>query len=596
MQIKLDKHKRKSGIKTQIRIVEAFRPAPGAAPKQRTIESLGYLEDKENPEEFMEKLRKSVAARNQEKSVTINLDFSAKNKDKSNLSRNYGALFIEKIYNLLQLPQFFADQRIYKADYDLNAIFFFLTVMRILDPDSKRATFMGAETLYGRSFDFDLPDIYRALDKIDALKSKLEEHLNKRIGALCQREPSCLYLDATNYYFQTDFAREGSLPQKGVSKEHRLEPIVQMGLILDSNGLPILSEAFPGNTSDCSMLIPMVKRAIACNPKERYVVVADKGLNSSANIDYLVNREFGYVFSQTLRGTKGKRYEEHLFSDDNYIVNSDGSYKYKVVTETYFGIDASGKKIERQRKALLYWDLKDAELARKKRGVKVKRSQKALKNRAYMIDHSSLEYVKESVCDPDSGEILEQAQKSYSLDTSKIAAEEKYDGYFCIITSEMDYDAQKIRETYSHLWKIEQSFRITKSDLDSRPVYVQLDARIRAHFFICHVALLIVRLFELALGGRGISAERIQTVLRRCTLSEPSLGILHLHEIGGKRQFASYVNDSGVLTYSMKTTGQDEIFADYQLLQAAFGITLDAAYIRQEQFNQIIKNSHVALP
>ena len=535
-----------------------------------------------------------MAERNQENSLTLNLDLSVKNKDSSNISKNYGYLFIEKFYNLLELPQFFAQNRSSKANYDVNEIFFFLLVMRILDPDSKRATFMGNQTLYMKSFDFDLSDIYRALDEICKLKSALEEHLNKRIGQLMKRNSSCLYLDATNYYFEKDFAIEQTLPQKGVSKEHRLEPIVQMGLILDSNGLPILSEVFPGNTSDCKMLIPMVKKAIKSNISLRYVVVADKGLNTSDNIDFLVNGNHGYVFSQILRGKKGKRYEEALFQDEGYVINKDGTYKHKLITETYTGKDSAGNKVERQRQVLLYWSEKEAALARKKRDCKVKRSQKALKNSVYLIDHSKMEYVKETVYQPN-GEVLDNAKKGYCIDENKIREEEKYDGYFCLITSEMNYDERKIRQTYSQLWKIEHSFRVTKSDLNSRPVYVQLDNRIRAHFFICHAALLILRLFEHALGSDKISCERIQNVLRHCTLSEPSVGIVHLHEIGGKQAFSSSLDHSGRIKYSTRVSGEDEIFSDYQRLQTAFDIQLDAAYIRQEKFNQIMKTSRVAL-
>ena len=595
MQIKLDKHKRKNGIRTQIRLVEGYRPAPGASPKQRLVENLGYLEDKENPELFLAKLRARVAEMNQSPSTTLNIDLDMKNRDKRNVSQNYGYIFIEKIYNLLRIPQFFVQRRNSRATYDLNGIFFFLTTMRILEPDSKRATFMGSQNLYMKKFDFALADIYRALDEIASLKSELEEYLNKRIGELFARDPSCLYLDATNYYFETDFAREGCLPQKGVSKEHRLDPIVQMGLILDSNGLPILSEVFPGNTADSTMLVPMVKKAIASHPGERYIVVADKGLNSSNNIDFLENQGHGYVFSQTLRGTKGRRYAEDLFQDKGYTVSRDGSYKYKLITETCLGKDATGKKVQRQRSVLFYWDRKDAELARKKRESKVKRSQKALKNRAYLIDHTKMEYVKEVVYEPHSGEILSDVQKGYCLDTTKISEEEKYDGYFCLITSEQNYDAQKIRETYSHLWKIEQSFRITKSDLDSRPVYVHLDDHIRAHFFICHVGLLILRLLEKALGGRSISAERVQKVLHRCTLSEPAAGLLHLHDLGGKIAFSSSLDNTGRLVYSMEPNGQDELFEDCQRLQQAFGLQFDAAYMRREQFNRIMKECHVAL-
>lgn len=187
MQIKLNKYHTKNGTKTQVRIVEAYRPRPGASPKQRTIESLGCLEDQENPQKFLDELKIRVAEMNQGNTATLNLPLTRKNQDEANVTKNYGFLFLEKFFQLLQLPQFFEKHRTSKARYDLYEIFFFLTVMRILDSDSKRATFMGNQTLYGKTFDFSLADIYRALDEIAELKDALQNHLNSRIGAILER-------------------------------------------------------------------------------------------------------------------------------------------------------------------------------------------------------------------------------------------------------------------------------------------------------------------------------------------------------------------------------------------------------------------------
>ncbi|MDO4575606.1 MAG: hypothetical protein Q4D98_10390 [Planctomycetia bacterium] len=181
------------------------------------------------------------------------------------------------------------------------------------------------------------------------------------------------------------------------------------------------------------------------------------------------------------------------------------------------------------------------------------------------------------------------------IDLEKIRTEEKYDGFFGIVTSELDWGERTIRQTYAQLWKIEQSFRITKSDLSSRPVYVQLDSRIRAHFFICHVSLLILRLFELALGQERISSERIQNVLRHCTLDELTSGILHLHGVGGKQSFTSHLDAAGSLVYTLTPSGHDEIYSDFTRILAAFNLPLDFSYIRREQFDKAVQNATLAL-
>ena len=163
---------------------------------------------------------------------------------------------------------------------------------------------------------------------------------------------------------EMDFAREGTLPQKGVSKDHKTEPIIQMGLLLDSNGMPLLHECFPGNTSDTLVLQPMVEQVRKSGMTTgRIIVVADKGLNSAKNIDYLCNDGNGYVFSQILKGKKGSRYHARMFDETRYTYNSDGSYKWQLFEESFIGFDQNGKKIQRKRKVLIYWSAAQAKAA-----------------------------------------------------------------------------------------------------------------------------------------------------------------------------------------------------------------------------------------
>ena len=220
-------------------------------------------------------------------------------------------------------------------------------------------------------------------------------------------------------------------------------------------------------------------------------------LNYTSNINYIVNNNDGYVVSQILKGKKGNRYHEQLFEESNYTYNQNGTFKYKLFEEDYEIINLEGEKETRKRKVLIYWKLEDAILEAKKRDDKLARALKSLGNNAYAIKHTYEQYIKELHTVDETGEIADKVERV--LDNDKVSEDAKYDGYFCIITSELDYDYKKILEVYGNLWKIEESFRITKSDLEVRPIYVNTTEHINGHFMICYTALVIIRLLQLKL-------------------------------------------------------------------------------------------------
>lgn len=252
---------------------------------------------------------------------------------------------------------------------------------------------------------------------------------------------------------------------------------------------------FKGNTSDTKTLQPVVKEIKANYNLNRLIVVADKGLNSTSNINYIVNSNDGYVVSQILKGKKGNRYHEQLFEESDYTYNQNGTFKYKLFEEDYEIINLEGKKETRKRKVLIYWKLEDAILEAKNRDDKLARALKSLGNNAYAIKHTYEQYIKELHTVDETGEIADKVERV--LDNDKVSEDAKYDWYFCIITSELDYDYKKILEVYGNLWKIEESFRITKSDLEVRPIYVNTTEHINGHFQICYTALVIIRLLQL---------------------------------------------------------------------------------------------------
>ena len=322
----------------------------------------------------------------------------------------------------------------------------------------------------------------------------------------------------------------------------------------------------------------------------RLVVVADKGLNSSKNIDALVNAGDGFVFSQILKGTKGQRYANKLFDEQGWIANTDGTYQYKLFNEEYTGKNVDGIKETRTRRVLLYWSQADANVAKRKREEKLEKAARSVKNNAYSIKKGVDEYTKENIVDLETGEMLKNTKKLRSIDFEKAEADALFDGYFCIITSELNYDEQKIRQVYGGLWRIEQSFRILKSNLYARPVFVSKNQHIRAHFLICFVALLLMRIMQFKMGKNALSAERISRALRAATCRLLKGGVILLDDVGGAIAFQKIPNKTGEMVDTLAYSDEDEIALDYKRIQGAFGLDFYNIFHRQELFNKILSS------
>jgi transposase len=594
--VKIDKRTNADGTpRTQVRVVEGYRPGPGMPTKQRTIRDFGYLEDQEDPEAFMAKVKEFDANyRAENVPLRIEAPGTARMYCAENRRQNYGYKFLEAVYNLLEINSFIKDfEKLHKfrGEYSPGDIFKFLVLARILRPDSKRASCQMKDGFYGMHTDFTLPDVYRSLDYFTDFEVELQRHLNERVKETIGRDLSYAFYDVTNYFFEIDFPdSEDDLRKKGVSKEHRTDPIVAMGLFLDSNGLPVSMSIFPGNTSDSLTLQPTMKDVKESYGLGRLIVVADKGLNSSKNIDAIVNNGDGFVFSQILKGKKGQRYNEKLFDKSGWTSNESDTYRYKLFKEEYDGKDKDGKKEIRIRKVLLYWSKAEADMARRKREEKLEKAERSVRNNAYSIKKGVDEYTKEAIVDKETGEVLENTKKLRSVDLEKAEQDAMYDGYFCIITSELDYDERKIRQVYGGLWRIEQSFRIMKTDLYARPVFVSKNEHIRAHFLICFVALLVIRIIQNRMGEKALSAERIARALGTATCQILKGGIIHLDDVGGAIAFQKVQNKKGEIVDTLVYSDEDEIALDYKLIQDMYGTDCYNIYWRQEVFNKFLKN------
>jgi len=439
--------------------------------------------------------------------------------------------------------------------------------------------------------DFELEDVYRSLDTLSIMETELQRHLNEKIKKTVGRDLSHAFYDVTNYFFEIDFPDgEDDLRKRGVSKEHRTDPIASMGLFMDNNGLPVNMSIFPGNTSESLTLQPTMKDVKESYGLGRLTVVADKGLNTSKNIDAIVNAGDGFVFSQILRGKKGQRYNDKLFEAEGWNTNKDETYRHKLFEEEYTGKDKEGKKVIRKRKVLLYWNKAEADMTRRKREEKLEKAERSVLNNAYSIKKGIDEYTKENIVDKKTGELIENTVKHRSVNIEKAEADALYDGYFCIITSELEYDEQQIRQVYGNLWRIEQSFRIIKSDLYARPVFVSNNNRIRAHFLICFTALLIIRIIQHCMGDNAISAERIARVLNAAVCRVFKGGIVHLDDVGGAVAFAKRMDKTGKLVDTLDFTDEDEIALDYRKIQDLFGTDCYNVYLRQEFFRKFLNS------
>lgn len=517
----LHKSRRKDG-RVYLALAEGYRK--DGKVRHRTVESLGYLDELQktydDPIAHFKQVceEANAAARAERRGVQITIHPQQKIDKREVARKNVGSAVLLAVYDAFGAETVIRNAtRGSKAAYDANAVMRLLTVERIIDPGSKK----GAWENRGRHFfrcEFSLEDTYRALDVLCGCRDRVVSAINRSVDKMGIRDTACVFYDVTNYYFEVDDADgEGGLRQKGMSKEHRKSPIVQMGLLQDSRGIPIGYRLFPGNTPDpCTMLdvLAEMKRDYG---QDRVVVVGDKGNNCSANIAALVARGDGFVYSQSIRGTKSDaELKNWVLSDDGYecAANADGRVTYKVKsrqgckTVSVEGPDGAKRKVDVEVKYVAFWSEKYERRARKERQAAVDKARRLIADPgAYTAaaHFGAAKYVKGLSVDGRTGELLEAAT-ALEFDEDRLAADEACDGYYCIVTSETGMGDGAVIEAYRGLWRIEESFKVTKSDLETRPVYVSRQEHIEAHFLTCYVALCILRAIQVLTGGRYSAA------------------------------------------------------------------------------------------
>ena len=523
----LKKTPNKSG-RINLAIVDGYYDKATKKTKHKVIESLGYLDELEkqydDPIDYFTKRAKKLTEEKKARQAPINFTFYDSDRlcIGDNLRKNFGYAALSKIYHELELDKFLNNrQRHTKESYDANTIMKMLVYSRILAPASKKSSFDHREMFFEKT-NYSLDDVYRCLSFLNKHKETIQVWMNDKIKENYGRDTSLIYYDVTNYYFETD--EQNDFLHKGVSKEHRPNPIVQMGLFMDNNAIPITYELFAGNTNDCLTYRPNFGRIKKQFNLGRVISIADKGMTTGDNIWYTINTPThdGYVFSMSIRGAE-KSMKEYVLDDEGYVwLGKEYKRKSRKYPRTIQLTSASGKKIKKQvdEKQVVFWSEKYAKRAKAEREAALAKARNLAANPGSYTratSYGAAKYVKKIDYDKDTGEIL-TSSSILDIDEDLIREEEALDGYYMLLTSEMDTPDDKIIDMYRGLWRIEESFKITKSELEARPVYVWTREHIEAHFLTCFVALTISRILEMKLEHK-YSTERIIDSLSRAECS-----------------------------------------------------------------------------
>ena len=512
-----------SNGKIYLSFVQGYRDENGKV-KQKTIEKIGYLDDLkkqfDDPIAHFKQIAKNKANEDINELVIKNLN-AQKIKD-NDKQRNLGYIILKQLYNELGLKVFFKNkQKKLKINYDLNSIFELLIYSRILFPASKNETYKNKDVFFDK-FDFSLKDLYRSLDYFNGFKDELQTLIWNNTKDKYNRDASTSYYDCTNYYFEITYNDEDLIDEngnilekgyrkKGPSKEHRPEPIIGLGLLMDKTGIPLSYNLFPGNQSEKLTLRPSLKKTKANFNINRTIVVADRGLNTSDNIYFLAGKNDdycnndGYVYGQSVLGSDIE-FKDWVLNQEDYVTDiftEDGEeihfkHKSRIYAKT-IQIKRDGKRTNKYtvyQKQMVYYSKKYADKQKYERDLVIAKAKDLINNPGKYTRATSIGaagFINNISFDKSTGEVI---NKDLSLNEDKIKELEKFDGYYSIVTSEKELSDKEIRDIYSGLWKIEETFKITKSELKTRPVYVWTKEHIEAHFLTCFISLVMLRLLQ----------------------------------------------------------------------------------------------------
>ena len=458
----------------------------------------------------------------------------------------YSHLFLERILEELGLRNLFASYKGFtKIEYDVYGFAKLLIFGRLLNPASKIATVRQNEDYYEKLITGFNPDnVYDTLGFIAAHKDKIIRRMNTNLIKKAHRRPEIIYYDVTNFYFEIQepdddiLDEDGNVLEKGlrkmgVCKEERKLPIVQMGLFMDDNGVPIALESFPGNTLDHLTMLDALKKNIDDIEFSRFIMIGDRGICSYPNFLHLLDTGNGYIAAKSLLKSSVIE-KEWAYSEDGYEYKSaDFKYKSRIVSKKV--TDEHGVARTINEKVVVYWskNFEKRSVAENKSFLEfvAKLIESPSNFRVTATQAKSLrKFFRKEIVNGKTGEVFNSADLKVLLDMDKIKQHRKSMGYYQIVTSELELDALEVIDKYHGLSRIEDQFRIMKGSLSARPIFLSNPDHIDAHLLICMIALIMTRIIQnrIVESGltpsakdkkvtwtAGLSAERVQKALNK---------------------------------------------------------------------------------
>jgi len=556
----------RNNSKKYLRLCDSVRvknKAGFTVPKNTVILNLGPLDNLDDGQpNYLERLRRSFKAGNPLISALLpycskdsprtryKFVFDEGNPDCIGEPKLYCHKFLERIFEELGLREFFAAYKGFtKIEYDILGFAKLLIFGRLLNPTSKIATVRQNDDYYDPILsDFNPDNIYDALDFIAENKNKIIRRINTNLVKKAGRRPEIIYYDVTNFYFETEDADEDELDEDGnvltsglrkfgVSKENRKQPLVQMGLFLDDNGIPIAIEEFAGNTLDHLTLRSALKNNIDGADYSRFIMIGDRGICVYPNLLHLIDTGNGYIVAKSL--LKGKETDrEWAYAEDGYIKDGE-NFKFKSRIARRKATDENGIVREISEKEVVYWSKNFYERCLKENKSFLEFLEKLIAtptNFRVTATHAKClgKFLKKEFINEKTGEVLDSSKLIGMLDMEKVAAFKGGMGYYQIVTSELEMNDREVIDKYHGLSRIEDQFRVMKSDLNTRPIFVRSPNHIKAHLLICLIALTILRIIQnkivdsgllpktekILRWTSGLSAERIQKALNKWQLDK----------------------------------------------------------------------------
>ena len=499
--------------KRSTEIIENLGSASEICAKYNVLDADQWAND------YVQKLREDKQSINHKVLIPFQTDrFIESDKQ---LSFNVGYLFLQRIFYQLGLPSICRKiKKDNSFDYDLTDILSKLIYSRILSPSSKLSSFDYSKTLIEQPR-FELHQIYRALSVLSDNSDFIQAELYKRSKKIIKRSTGVLFYDCTNFFFELE--QEDGLKQYGPSKEHRPNPIVQMGLFMDKSGIPLAFCINPGNQNEQLSLKPLELQIMRDFELSKFVICTDAGLSSDANRKFNNYGERSFITTQSIKKLKSELKEWCLSPDGWELEGSRKKYNISDLKDN----EENRKKIFYKQKYLEGYD-EDRDISFNQTlivtySLKYKIYQRTLRDRQIerakkYLEHPSTadkraqtdakRFIKKTPYTGD-GEIASKAK--YEINEDAIAEESRYDGFYAVCTN-LDDDPADIAKINHDRWEIEESFRIMKTEFEARPVYLQRDDRIEAHFLTCFIALMIYRILEKQLDDEYTCSELIKTM------------------------------------------------------------------------------------